>query len=184
MFKIKSIIFTVATFAAIGAIAFGFYQFYKRQMRLALSFCYKFSKINIITLSKTKLTLDLTLKIRNQSDIRLNLSDYSFQVWINGKFITVISSVSNTDLLANAVSFLTLRVDFDPSKVFDANDLVTLTLTALTDKKNFIIKIKGKISAKANFIKIKDLPIDMQMSLEDIMKPDEKADEKIECKIV
>lgn len=181
----KKVIITLSILAGIGGLGFALYAFYKRQITLAMSYCYKFSNISFINTSKDRFTIDLTLKIKNQSDIRLNLPNYMFEVYINNKFITTVASAVPTDLLANAVSLLTVRIDFNPSKVFNFSDVLSLIASALTDKSKFVIRLKGKISANISFIKIKDMPIDMQMTLADILAPaDPNAPEKLQCQIV
>ncbi len=181
----KKIIIKLSMIVAGAGIIYAFYNYYKREMQLAMSFCYKFSKVKIVKASKDQFIINLTIKIRNQSDLRINLQNYSFEVYINGKFITVISSVSSVDLLANAVSELPVRIEFNPQKLFNIADVTKLIATALTDQNNFKIQLKGKIAAAINFIKIKDLPIDMTMSLAEIMKPaDPNAPAKLDCKIV
>ncbi len=169
-----------------AGIIYAFYNYVKKQLQQAMSFCYKFSSVKIAKAEKESFIILLTIKIRNQSDIRALLDNYSFEVFINNKFITVINSVTSVDLLANAVSEIPVKIEFNPSKLFNLADVLVLIATALTNKKNFIIRLKGKITASVNFIKIKDLPIDMAMSLEEIMKPaDPNAPStKLDCKIV
>lgn len=170
----------------IAGIGYAFYSYIKKQIQQAMSFCYKFSAINFLKLDKSEFIILLTIKIRNQSDIRLNLDSYSFDVFINGKYVTNIVSPSSIDLLANAVSEFPVKIIFNPSKLFNLADVVSLISTALTDKKNFLIKLKGNISASVSFIRVKNLPIDMQMSLEEILAPADpnKPNDKLDCKIV
>ena len=182
--KHKGLILTTIFLGIVG-LGFALYAFIKREMLLAMSFCYKFSNVKLINTSKNNFIIDLTIKIRNQSDLRVNLTSYSFQVFINDKFVTTLSNETNTDVLANAVSELTIRIDFDPSKMFSLVDALQLAVIALTDQSKFFITINGSVSAKINFISIKNLPINMKMSLADIMKPeDPNAPAKFDCKIV
>ena len=168
----------------LGLLGIGIYAFYKRQIALVTNFCYKLANLKFINLKIDQVTLDLTVKFKNQSDISVGLSSYNFDVYINGNFITNISSTSDAVILANAVSSLVVRIDFNPSSVFDLQGAGKLLYQALTDKSNFIIEIKGTVSAKINFVKINNFPLDINMCLADILAPSNKDDTmNLQCTI-
>jgi LEA14-like dessication related protein len=181
----KKAVILSAIFLGLAGMGFALYQFVKRELLLAQSYCYKFGSVNVITVNENRFTIDLTIKIKNQSDLRITITNYNFKIFINDKQVLTLSSVANVDVLANAVSELTVRIDFDPSSVFNLSDIASLGVLALTNQSQFFITLSGTIDAKVNFISIKNLPFNKKMSLAQIMAPD-NADPtaKLDCNIV
>lgn len=181
----KKIIIWVGVIAGIGGLGYAFYAFYKRQMTLAMSYCFKIATLKFLKLDKNQTIIDVNIKVRNQSDLRIDITNYNFDVYINDKKVTHISNPTSVDLLANAVSIIPLRIEFSPSKFFDLGNVISLLSSAITDYKNFKIRISGSLGAKLNFINIKDLPIDMTMNLAEILSDENKVDaNKLTCNIV
>ncbi len=184
--SVGKVVIVGSMLVASAGIIYAFYNYVKKELQQAMSFCYKFSNAKIVKAEKSSFIITLTIKIRNQSDIRAKIDNYMFRVFINDKFITTISSLTSVDLLASAVSEIPVKIEFNPQKLFNLAEIIKLTTSALVDQKNFIIRIQGTIAASVNFIKIKDFPIDMKMSLAEIMKPTDPnaINTKLDCKIV
>ena len=169
--------------AGIAGIGFGLYRFYKNQLDLAMSYCYKISGAKFNTITKKQVNLDVTVKLLNNSSFEADITGYNLDVVLNGKLVATIASNKTLTIKANGVSELGLNVDFDPSKVFNPSDLLNLIAWAITDKENIVIRTKGTFSAKLNFIKVSDYPVDISMTLAEIMAPDDPNAPKQVCNI-
>jgi len=180
----KKGIILLGVLAGIGAIGYGMYIWFNKQIEGAMNYCYKFSKINIISLKKERIAFTLNVKVKQNSDIRLTLTGYEFDVLINGRKIIKLSEDREIEILPKAVSNFTTTVDFNPSNMFNIADLISLVYYGTMERDKFIIEIVGKLNVKANFLEIKDLPMNIKMTLAEIMAPANEADEKnYQCKI-
>jgi hypothetical protein len=64
-----------------------------------------------------------------------------------------------------------MNIKFDPLKFWKESDALALVIYATTSRKNFIIRVNGYLSAKMNFISIANMPIDISMTLDEILNP-------------
>ncbi|MDD5013543.1 MAG: hypothetical protein PHW73_00390 [Atribacterota bacterium] len=167
----------------LGALAAGFYAFYRRQIYLALQFCYKLHQITPITFSKNKVELKILLKILNRSSFDINLTGYDFDVYMNSIKLTHIKSNKENKILPNSSSIIELYVVINPKEVFSTSEWVKIFEYFITDTSKVIIKVTGQLSAKLNFISMKNLPVTYESSMKELMKPADPATEaeKLKC---
>jgi LEA14-like dessication related protein len=179
----KKVVIFSAIIAGLAGIGYGLYRFYKKQIDLALSYCYKISGAKFNTVTKNRINLDLMVKILNNSAFQADLTGYDFDVFINGKFIAKIAGSKAQSIASKGVSELGLNIDFNPDKVFNADDLMKLITWYFTDKANVVIQVRGSFSVRLNFIKVSEYPIDVKMSLADITAPEDPKKPKQICNI-
>jgi LEA14-like dessication related protein len=147
------------------------YAFYKKQIAAALNYCYKISKVKINNVAKNDIDLDVTVKIRNNSEFILNVTKYSMNVAINGAIVANIASNTPQIIQNKGVSEIVMKVKFDPAKFFKDSDILGIVIAATTNRKAFIISVNGSLSAKMNFLSLTNIPIDISMTLDEILKP-------------
>ena len=93
-------------------------------------------------------------------------------VYMNEKLITNVKSETNTLVKSNSVSEIKgIIISFVPKKVFILSDVVKLTSNLVTNTKEVNMKFTGTISAKFGFITFKSVPIDISMSVYELMLP-------------
>jgi LEA14-like dessication related protein len=169
--------------ATIGAIAFGVYLFYKRQIQLALQYCYKISNLKFIKVSKENLTMQIFVKIQNKSDFTVDLKGYDLIIELNDKQIAKITSDSlNDKLVAKSITELSFMVSCNPSEIYDPDYVADLIVYAITDRKKIIIKVLGTLNVKMDFVNIKKLKFDYSTNVYDILNA--PPSEKVKCDIV
>jgi LEA14-like dessication related protein len=171
----------IGIFAAIGAIATGIYLFYKRQIELALQYCYKISNVKIINFAKDNITLELFVKIQNKSDFMVEIKGYDFDVSLNNKDIAKITSDKSEMLKAQSISELSFMVTCNPAQIYDPDYVSTLIVYALTDKSKIVLSVNGIIHAKMNFVNIKKLKFDYTTNVKELLTP--STTEKVKCDI-
>jgi LEA14-like dessication related protein len=181
--NIKKIVVTTSVLAGIGAIVYGLYKFYKYQVSLAMEYCYKISNYKINALDQNGINMDLFIKIENKSDFVITIVGYDLDILINGKDVGHIVSSSQYTLLNKSITEISVNVLFNPLASFNLMDVVSLLSYAATDKSKFIVEVKGTISGKMNFIQIKNFPIDIKMSLAEILAPEDPNKPKTVCDI-
>jgi LEA14-like dessication related protein len=167
----------------LGALAAGFYAFYRRQLYLALQFCYKLHQVIPVTFSKDKIELKVMLKILNRSTFDINVTGYAFDIFMNNIKLTHIKSDNENKIKPQSSSIIELYTLVKPKEVFSTTDWVKIFEYFITDTSKIIIKITGNVSAKLNFIKIKGMPVTYESTLRELMaKPDPATEsEKMKC---
>jgi LEA14-like dessication related protein len=162
-----------------GAFAFiyGIYKFYEYQIGMALQYCYKIAGIQLNKISTSIISLTILLKIQNKSSFSLLIAGYDLHIYINNLHVANIRSVKEELIANNAISDLSLQINFNPTDVFQIKDIALIATQFMTDKSKILIKISGTFTAKMNFIKIKR-PIEFNMSLAEMMSTDSTSEKK------
>jgi LEA14-like dessication related protein len=178
----KTTILKVGIAAGIIGLVVGIYSLYRRQLYLAMQYCYKLYKVVPKKFTKESIEMDVILKILNRSNFDLTVKSYAIDIYINDVFVTTVSSSVESLLVANGVSLFTANVKIDPAKVFKPLYLINLISSYITDKSKITIRAIGILSVKADFITIKQLPINYADTLKALLTVDPKTEsEKLVC---
>ena len=76
-------------FLGVGGLAYGVYNFYAKQVELLNYLSYKIVGIKIINTTVENIDLEVLLEIQNNSEINLTITDYYFDVFINGIAVVI-----------------------------------------------------------------------------------------------
>jgi LEA14-like dessication related protein len=176
----KYIIFGGITIAVSSLIA-GLYVYYKQQVKLALQYCYKISKINLFHIRKDSFSFEIFIKVQNKSNFTLQINGYDLDVLVNDRKVANVKSDKQYKIYSNGISEISFQVDFDPSKIFDKTYLVNLISYALADQSKIVLSITGYLSIAMDFIKIKKLKFDYKTNIQQIVNA--KPDANVKCDI-
>ena len=143
----------------------------KRQINLLMAYCYKLEHFELIKISKEKIVLRIDMLIKNLSKIDADIRGYDMDILINGRYVTSVVSDEQQYIAPSGVSKFRMDINFDPRKFFTLPELVNLISLSVFDRKNFIIEIKGNVSAKHSFIAVKNMPISIKFSLDEYLAP-------------
>lgn len=146
------------------------------QYNLAVNFCYKIKKETKFTnVSATNVRLKVALIVRNFSSIKATITGFKLNVYLNGTKLSTV--VSNKEQIINAkgTSDIDFEVIFNPKEIFsnDYTKMLKLISTITNKDENAIISIKGFAYAKVIGIPIPKIPIDIQMTMKEIMADSE-----------
>jgi len=177
----KYLIWGGITLAA-GSIIAGLYLYYKQQVKLALQYCYKLSGIRLFRVNKNSFAFELFMKIQNKSNFTVSLNGYDLDIYLNEKKIANVKSDKKHTVLQNGVSELSFEVDFNPSKIFDKEYILTLISYGLTDQSKIILHVTGHLNVTMDFVKIKKMKFDYKTSMGQIMN--QKPDANLKCDII
>ena len=177
----KSLIWS-GVIAAASAIGYGIYLFYKRQIGLAMQYCYKISGLKFLKIEKDNISIQLNIKIQNRSDFTVEIKGYDFDIYLNDKKIANVISNKSEMLLGNAISELTFVASCNPQQIFDKEYIAKLISYAITDRRRITIKVVGLINAQMNFVSLKKLKFDYETTAYDIINA--PPTEKIKCDIM
>ena len=169
----KKFFLGIGILTGIAVIGLGMAKLLKEQVRLMFSYCYRIKNVVIRSFKKDNVDLRLDFLLRNQSDITLDILSYDFDVYLEGiKVGKLKDDNANIVWKARDISLIGANINFNPSTVFNASNLTTLLAKAGFNYKQLGIRMNGIVSVKHGFIKAKNIPLDMTMTIEDIMKDD------------
>lgn len=143
-----------------------------RQAKLLMDYSVGYVNYKIISKTIKRITIQLKLKIENKSDIKIIVTGFDFNIYLNGIYTTRVKSSEEQVISANDFSIITLLVDVEPlknKKLASWNFLQK----ALSDILGIKIKTEGTLSIKAFGVSVKDQPLTIEMPLRDMI-PDKK----------
>ena len=83
----------------LGALAFGFYSYYTKQLDILYNFKYKLKGIKILSSTFSKINLQLTYEVVNDSSISATITQYDFDILINGEKVANVKNASVNQFL-------------------------------------------------------------------------------------
>lgn len=164
----KWIIIALIIVALLGTIAY----IGKKQVDKAMKYCYNYnikkSKINKI--SSSGIDISAAIDFKNTSDITFNVDGYSLDILVNGSKISEVKSNAKSDIKANAFTtiLVPIRLDLSGTKALSFTSLIK---NIATDRSKIIFTIKGKVSGGAFGVKVRDFPLEISMTLAEMMEP-------------
>ncbi len=114
--------------------------------------------------------ITLMIAIENKSDLTLKVTHQSYDIYINDMQVANFSSNKTLRLLSKSTEILPINVEFNPTDLLKKG--VKNIASLLGDKSKFIIKTKGVITVSSGIATVKDLPIETEMSLKELMTSD------------
>jgi len=165
----KALIIT-GILVGIGTLAW----YLKHQANLLMQYCLSFVGYRIHTLNRDRITIEIALKIENKSNFDIAIDSYNFNVFLNGAYVTKISSNKIQNINKKGFSIFSLMIDIEPKKNKDLANWDFLSLILL-DVNNIKLKVNGTVSVSSLGISAKAMPIALEMKLKD-MKQNNKKD--------
>jgi len=175
----KSPIFWVIVIAILAIVAYAVKQ------GLALyNYCWAIAaeKTKIISASINKVNIEMFIRFGNRSNTDVNIRSYDLTVYMNGIEISKIFSKQKQLLKSDDVSDVQLTIQANPSDIFKSNKskLLELGQYFISDKSKIVFKIVGSASVGAFGISASNIPIDISMSLKEMMAP--STEPTVPCK--
>jgi len=117
------------------------------QYKKIMNYVIKFKKMKVNNASLNNVNLDLFLLFTNKSDIKFEIKEQDYKVYINNVFVTKIVNYSSNTIEAKQTSDIAVNVNFDPKKLFDTvgRSLLDVALSSKDLKIKLDIKLKVSI---------------------------------------
>lgn len=156
-------------FIAMGAIGLGYgiYQYYLTQGAILYNYKYKVTSLVIKKVTLKEVELEINVEVINNSAISATLTNYYFDIFLNGEKVAVIQNASlNQFLRANGgKSYFPMKVIIDPSKLVTGNVLSGLVATI----KNSTIEQRGYFGFKKGLLRINKIPFNYTYKVKDFI---------------
>ena len=146
---------SIALISITGAFAY-------LQIKKLTSNIFGFRNLVINKLSLSNTDLNIFFKYLNNSDLTFTIKKQTYDIYINGKYITTASNKLDNVIRPKQESIIGVNVSFNPKEVFS-----NLGLNAL-DTKNMVLKIVMRIKIKFGFISF-TVPYTYEDSLKNMM---------------
>lgn len=152
--------------------ATGLAVYMKRQFNLIKESCYTISGGIIHNLALDSVKMTLFFKFVNDSDITIKLSDMNFNIYVNNMFVTKIVRSQEQTVLSKANTIIRLDFEFKPKDLLRAG--ITNIEPIIYDKEKLIISVKGTFSAQTGILKLRNFPIQEDITLKELLTPSSK----------
>lgn len=127
----------------LGGVGYGVYNYFKKQLALALDWDYKLTDIKVNNIDKRKADLLVTISILNKSNFALTVSNYKINVMYEDNLVGI--AENNTPFVVNPDTWFgvpaNVTINFDDVK----SSLGDLGINLLS-KKPLILKLNGVIN--------------------------------------
>ena len=154
-------------FTGLGALGLGAYLFYKRQLDILYDFKYSINDIKILERTADKITLQITISVRNESELDFYIKGYDLNVLINNEVVSNVKN-SNMNLFLKGMgqsTTITFNADFSP-KNYGLLDIVSELITTLGDT---LITIRGTAKISKGIFQNWKQPIDETWKLNEFL---------------
>lgn len=156
-------------FIAVGALGLGYgiYQYYLTQA--SILYDYKYNVIGLIIKKVTlkEVELEIQLEVINDSAISATLTNYFFDIFLNGQKVAEVKNATlNQFLRANGgKSFFPIKVIIDPRRFASGNVVAGL----LESVKNSTIEQRGFFGFKKGLLRFNKIPYSYTYKVKDFI---------------
>lgn len=150
----------------VAVIGYALWAYYKKQIDFLKDITYQITAVNIVSITKNKVTVTIWAKIYNASNVNAVVKEMFLDFFINGVKVGNVTEVKDINIAPMQTSLINFNFSFDPS-IIGKNivDLVSLTLKA----KDVIFNLQGYVSIESGGLKA-TLPFEYQNNLKNLIK--------------
>ena len=157
---------TIAFLGGLGIIGYAIYRYYKVQAKFLEDITYKVLGVKVAKISATAITLDITARIYNASNVEAVVKEMYLDLIINDVKVGNINEIKDIPILPQKSSDISFSITFNPQLIKkNVVDLITFTISA----KDMKYDIKGYVKVKSGFITT-SLPFSYSNNLKSVIK--------------
>lgn len=151
----------------LGGLAYGVYTYYIQQYEILENWDYRIVGGRIVKLNPLNVEIQVDVEVTNDSSISISVTDYYFDIFLNGVKVGVIKNASlNQRLEPNGgKSFFPMNVQIQTAQFLKGDVLLGL----LDSVKNSTLTQKGYFGLKKGFVKFRNIPFEYTYKLKDFM---------------
>ncbi len=152
--------------SGVGIIGYAMYRYYRKQVDLLQNYTYKVVGITLGNISTEMITLNITTRITNLSNVSATVSEIYLDAYLNGQKVANINEVKDIFVKANGSSDFIFQLNINPKLVF-GNIVNIVTLSAAM--KDLVLNLSGYVRIKSGFISV-SLPFEYQNNIKSLIK--------------
>lgn len=153
---------------AVGLLAFTA-DYLLRQVRRLVNTDFELDRTQVNKLSFKKISLTLWWKVVNKSDIELNVSDQTYDIYLNGKFVKKVGNAVPVDIKPNSTTYIPTYIVFAPKELIKVGLENLSQFLTKEGRKDLILQVQGSLTLKTSVFTVKKIPIEYEDDIEAIM---------------
>lgn len=159
--KVRALLIT----AGVSAIGYALYRFYQVQVNFIKNIDYKIQEIKVRNVDIRNLTMDITFRVWNYSNIEATVKELFLDFYVNGVQVGNIQEAKDIVIYPAKFSDVSFTFNLELQKAFK-NILNIVSLTA--SLKDVKFQAVGYVKIKSSFI-TKTAPFDYETTFKEIM---------------
>jgi len=133
------IIGIIGLFTITGAILYA-------QYRRLMNYTIKFKNVKFNQLTATLLNFDLFINFTNNSDLKFDISEQDYKVYLNDKLVTKLVNMGTTTIMPKSTSVIPVNVKFNPTEVLNLLGKNWAAILLHPETINIRVEVKLKVS--------------------------------------
>ena len=147
-------------------IGFGIYAY--KQKKLLEALCYEISAVKFLGSKDGVSNFGIMIKFSNYSDLTINVNGYKINAYVDDTLLAVSEmSGQSYQLLPKSSSVISFEAKTKTAQTI--GDLLGRTIDGLLSQSESRFKIIGTLDVKAGWIRVKDYPIDLQWTAQEVI---------------
>lgn len=156
----------ILIFSGIAIIGYSLYRYYLKQIDFLKDITYQVIGLKLISISQNQVSMDITTRIFNASNVEATVNEMYLDFLINGVKVGSVNETKNILILPSKTTDITFNFKFNP-RVLGQNflDIISLSVGA----KDVMFQAKGYVKVKSSFIST-SIPFEYSNNLKSILK--------------
>ena len=152
--------------SGIALIGYALYRYYLKQIDFLKDITYQVIGLKIVSISQNQVSMDITTRIYNASNVEATVTEMYLDFLINGIKVGSVNEVKDILILPSKTTDITFNFKFNP-RVVGQNilDIISLSVGA----KDVTFEAKGYVKLKSSFIAT-SIPFEYTNNLKSILK--------------
>lgn len=157
---------TIAVLGGLGIIGYALYRYYKIQAKFLEDITYKVLGVRVAKISASAITLDITARIYNASNVEAVVKEMYLDLLVNDVKVGNVNEIKDIPILPQKSSDISFSITFNPQLIKkNVVDLITFTIAA----KDMKYELKGYVKVKSGFLTT-SLPFSYSNNLKSVIK--------------
>lgn len=141
---------------------------FRRQYKLVQGFCAEMAGYEILQLKLDDAIIRLYLKVKNPSDVWVDLDSYDFIIKVNNQQVATAKKQIGKRIASNGYTVLPIDVRFSPRKLAKTAMKEDIIRGLLLNPGKLLITIGGTLNLSHGKLKFPTVPLEIAMTLKDI----------------
>jgi LEA14-like dessication related protein len=157
---------TIAVLGGLGIIGYALYRYYKIQAKFLEDITYKVLGVRVAKISASAITLDITARIYNASNVEAVVKEMYLDLLVNDVKVGNVNEIKDIPILPQKSSDISFSITFNPQLIKkNVVDLITFTIAA----KDMKYELRGYVKVKSGFLTT-SLPFSYSNNLKSVIK--------------
>lgn len=148
-----------------AVIGYALYRYYQKQIDFLKDITYKVVGLKIVTVTSNQVSMDITTRIYNASNVEATVKEMYLDFLINGIKVGSVNEVKDILILPSKSTDITFNFKFNPRTIGqNILDIISLSVGA----KDVVFDAKGYVKVKSAFITT-TLPFEYSNNLKSVL---------------